>query len=740
MTRSVRISGRRLWLGTAVVLAAVLIGLRSLTTLLVDGQWWDTGVVMVGLTALLVAALRQVLRSRFAPTLWGLLAAVTGLTALYGDAVPGLSVPRPTAETVERLRLLVDTGVTAIADGRIPVQTTRGLEMIVVTGALATYLVAELIALGFGRGGLAGLALAGLWAPAVSFERDAGFPLLLAGGTSYLLLLAVTRSRSRRSDRSASDEAPMAMVTAAMITVAALGLGVAATALPFHGVVNLPSGWGGQGLDSPLRISTDLDMRADLAGRSDRTLLRYSGDARDVGALRMYTMAEFDGQEWHSGSAPVGLRGTDGLLWPEDNPATSGEVATVDVEILALSQDRLPIPTEPRMIDAGGIWLYDAIRDEVIASDTSTRGLSYVITIDPRNLSADGLRADTVGSPAEVRALLTVPATEHEADIRALAQQITAGITNTYDQAIALQTYLRNAQNFSYDTRLGPPQTDDAVWDFLTDRRGYCVQFATAMTIMARMLDIPARMAVGFLPGRPDSVVVGQYVVSARQAHTWPELYFDGAGWVRFEPTPARQTGAPPIYADPFAGLPITPVDEIPTSTALPSSATNGGGGSGAGARPGYLSIGQADIPIAVVAGVGGAILVVVALLAVLAWRRRQAAPTIPRGPEEWWARLRERLAEHGVVWSDATTPRQAARMVRERLPAVDLADPHDLTEARGALDNLVAAVETDRYTTRPATWTAEELSAWVAAVERPMITTITAEEPPPRSRVVRRS
>src|SRR5665648_525843 len=174
----------------------------------------------------------------------------------------------------------------------------------------------------------------------------------------------------------------MAMITAAMITVAALGLGVAATALPFHGVLNLPSGWGGQGLDSPLRIST----------------------------------------------------------------------------VLALSQDRLPIPTEPRTIDADGVWLYDATRDEVVASDTSTRGLSYVITIDPRDLSADGLRADTVGRPAEVRALLTVPATEHEADIRALAQQVTAGVTTTYDQAIALQTFLRNAQNFSYDTRLGPPR------------------------------------------------------------------------------------------------------------------------------------------------------------------------------------------------------------------------------------------------------------------------------------------
>ena len=82
-------------------------------------------------------------------------------------------------------------------------------------------------------------------------------------------------------------------------------------------------------------------------------------------------------------------------------------------------------------------------------------------------------------------------------------------------------------------------------------KQGYCVQFATAMTMMARAAGIPARMATGFLPG---SATQGVWTVTAADAHAWPELYLDGVGWTRFEPTPAVRSGAPPIYA---ADLPV---------------------------------------------------------------------------------------------------------------------------------------------------------------------------------------
>ena len=117
---------------------------------------------------------------------------------------------------------------------------------------------------------------------------------------------------------------------------------------------------------------------------------------------------------------------------------------------------------------------------------------------------------------------------------------------------MALQTFFHATSNFTYDTHVAPARSDDAVWDFIQSTHGYCVQFATSMTIMARTLGIPARVAVGFLPGEAGDD--GRYVITGRESHAWPELYFQDYGWVRFEPTPAIQTGALPVWSDPFAG------------------------------------------------------------------------------------------------------------------------------------------------------------------------------------------
>ncbi len=726
MSQATRISGARLWLCTVVLIVAVLAAFRSMTLVVQPGPWVSTGTSGVAMLAVLLVLLRLVLRSPLAPTAWGILASVLGVAGQYGGLTSTFSIPRPTAETVERLRLLVAQGEQTIVEGRIPVQPTRGLEMLLVVGVLATYLGAELVAVGLGRGGLAGLPILALWSPAVSYETDIGTPLLLVGGTTYVLLLALTRRRPRRHDLTWRREASTALGAAAAVTVGALALGAAASALPFAGSAELPSSWGEQSIDSPLRLSTDLDMRADLDGRSDRPLLEYRGSSRTLGALRTYTMATFDGQEWLRGERSSGFVPATGLLWPDDAQVAE-EPTTVDVRVLALDGDRLPLPTEPRQVSADGVWLYDVTRDEVVGSDTSVRGLDYELTVSPRELSADVLSADTAGAPpGDATTFLDVPATQHSADIRALAQEVTAGAATTYDQAIALQSYLRSSQNFAYDTRLAAPQTDDAVWDFLTSGRGYCVQFATAMTLMARTVGIPARMAIGFLPGSPDEDRPGTYVVSARQAHAWPELYFADAGWVRFEPTPAQQTGAPPLYADPLAPDPQASAN-VPTPTAVPSTIPTALPGALDDDRQGYVGLGDAEVPVAAFAGVTGLLGLVVLVLGLLLWRRRRRRQRVPHGPEEWWQRLRDDLAEHGVRWTDATTPRQVAHLVRTSRPRPAGTDGDGggdaalALEADVALERLVAAVEAERYSPRPTDATAEQLAAWVAAVERPL-------------------
>ncbi len=729
MSQASRIGGARLWLCTLVLVVAVVAAFRSMTLVVQPGPWVATGTVGLALLATLLVLLRTVLRSPLAPTAWGLLASVIGVAGQYGGLTSGFSMPRPTTETLERLRLLVEQGEQTIVEGRVPVQPTRGLEMLLVIGVLATYLGAELVAVGLGRGGLAGLPILALWSPAVSYETDIGTPLLLVGGTTYVLLLALTRRRPRRHDLGWRRESAAALAAAAGVTAGALVVGTMASALPFAGSLEVPSSWGEQNIDSPLRLATDLDMRADLDGRSNRPLLEYSGSARTVDALRTYTMAVFDGVEWQRGARSSGLTPANGLLWP-DNAQQAEEPAVVDVRVLALEGDRLPLPSEPREISADGVWLYDAARDEVVGSNTSVRGLDYQLEVSPRELSADALRGDAAGAPpGGAGEYLEVPQTQHVADIRALAQEIVAGASTTYDQAIALQSYLRSSQNFAYDTELAAPQTEDAVWDFLTSGRGYCVQFATAMTLMARMTGIPARMAIGFLPGTPDEERPSTYVVSARQAHAWPELYFAGAGWVRFEPTPAQQTGAPPLYADPLAPNPQTNPN-IPTGTAAPSTAPSTEPGTQGNDRGGYVGIGQAEIPVAVVAGVVATLALLGAALGLMLWRRRHRRRQVPHGPEEWWARLREDLAEHGVRWTDATTPRQVAHLVRSARTRLELGDGYlrdatvdarVLLEADVALERLVAAVEAERYSPRPAAATADDLATWVAAVERPL-------------------
>ncbi len=112
----------------------------------------------------------------------------------------------------------------------------------------------------------------------------------------------------------------------------------------------------------------------------------------------------------------------------------------------------------------------------------------------------------------------------------------TAGATTPYAKALALQNWFRN--NFNYDLDVQYGNSYDAVEAFLRGRSGFCQQFAGTFGVMARYLGLPTRLAVGFTPGelRAD----GLFHVYGRNAHAWPEVWFDGIGWIPFEPTPGR--------------------------------------------------------------------------------------------------------------------------------------------------------------------------------------------------------
>ncbi|XWX04531.1 transglutaminaseTgpA domain-containing protein [Aggregatilineales bacterium SYSU G02658] len=203
-------------------------------------------------------------------------------------------------------------------------------------------------------------------------------------------------------------------------------------------------------------------------------------------------------------------------------------------------------------------------------------GATYTVTSMVSVATADQLRAAGTDYPEWAINPNTFLGTALSPRVVQLARSIVenARATTPYDQAKAIETWLR--LNIRYNEKIAapPPDVDPVEWFLFVQREGYCTYYATAMATMLRSLGIPARMAAGFSQGTYDPAI-GQFVVRERDAHTWVEVFFPGYGWIEFEPTssqePVRREGdtdfAPP--QEPEAQ--ILPPTVEPTQTATPS-------------------------------------------------------------------------------------------------------------------------------------------------------------------------
>jgi transglutaminase-like putative cysteine protease len=127
--------------------------------------------------------------------------------------------------------------------------------------------------------------------------------------------------------------------------------------------------------------------------------------------------------------------------------------------------------------------------------------------------------------------------------IRELAAQIAGSAPSNYDKALAVEQYLRT--RYGYTLQLPRTAVPDPLANFLFERKqGHCEYFASSMAVMLRTLGIPARVVNGF---RSDEFndLTGNYVVRAKNAHSWVEAFFPGYGWQSFDPTPAGNGGTP---------------------------------------------------------------------------------------------------------------------------------------------------------------------------------------------------
>ncbi|MCL2667355.1 MAG: transglutaminaseTgpA domain-containing protein [Micrococcales bacterium] len=680
---------------TMLVATAVTGAFTALSAVLAPGRWTGAVVGVVTLVTLVLVVVRLVFPLPGVAPGVAVAFATWLVVAVFSD--PDQVHVLPGGGTFDQLSETLQAGAHEIWVGKPPLPAGPGVVLFLVGGAAALLVFCDLC-ISVDVPVVSGFALLTPWLPGMVLGHPASLWSLVLTAVPWLVLLA--------------DVGQLTWPRRA--TVATCSAAAVAAALVLTPAFSLLPGWG-RALDllpfsKSVMLSEDLDLRDNLTMQSGNVAFRYTvagASPSELGPLRVFTTTTFDGTRWTT-PRPTGT----------ERPAvlgeqTEGSPTVVEVEIVGWSANYLPITASARSLELNRRWWYDAEIDAVWLPDRTTKGMSYTMMTSVPDWTDDQLRAaSTSGGPPEA---LDVPPTAHKADIAEVASQVTDGAGTAYDQALALQTWFRSTGGFVYDTT-APQEGDDVVWSFLQGKQGYCVHYATTMVVMARTLGVPARLAAGFLPGRTTADGVE---VAGRNAHAWPELWFDDVGWVRFEPTPSLQTGPPPPWAPspadspagPGVPPPVDPTAETTTAaptpepTAPPTAAPPGALDEPA-TNQGHDSVWVVWLLVAV-AMVGAVVALVFVML-----RRARAAPS---DPEQAWVRVRQAFTRAHMGWSESTTPRQVLALPLERLVPADPADD----AVRLALHALATTLESLRYA-RPGAPAADpaQVVAWVTTIE----------------------
>jgi len=385
---------------------------------------------------------------------------------------------------------------------------------------------------------------------------------------------------------------------------------------------------------------------------------------------------------------------------------TKTPLTTVTTRVRVSAKDTgeavLPLPYAPSRLTVGGSgWVEAPGSLEILSTQVPMPGLQYTVVSREADPKAAGI--PDLAVPAGIEAQYGSYRGPDASQLRTIALQHTASAVTPLQQALALQKWFLSGA-FAYTLHPDLPSGDWLKAFLTTDRRGFCSQFAQAFAVLARELGIPSRIAIGYTGGTAGSGRT--WNVTTADAHAWPELYFAGEGWLRFEPTPhgsrGQDTAVPPSYAGGSSG----------GAAPLPTSPITSPGPSGAGAA-GRRHVGtnrfqhQADdngAPVAAAASgsdLGWAIGIPAAIFLLLAWpalirlgtrrRRWSRAAGDADLAHAAWRELTDNLADYGLPAAPGETPRAAARRLTSEAAGLSQA-------ARDAVVRMSRAEEHARY------------------------------------------
>lgn len=679
-------------------IVSVLAASAPLATLTADrAVFFQAGLFVAGLFLL-----GMVLRAARLPHALATSAMAIGWAAYAGATLSTVQTGLPWPE---RLPAVFADAVNHISSEAAPMSENLAVRffLVLLIGLIA--ILYDLCAISCNTAGSALLPLSSFFLiAALALRQDVSIWVFLPVAFAFCVtLLAAESSRAREWDvgapgdaRESRSAARMGLPLVAAAGTLALTLLVGLVLPPFSAAFRPATGSGPLVLTDP-----SLDLRRNLTLPADQIVVRYKTDFPGGTYLRMATLSEFSADGWRVGSSTVEYGELPAV--PGYTPDTPDR-RTSSVKINGFASQWLPLPYAPRqVVTDSGRWGFNPDSLDMVASQPATDGLTYDVTwwnVEPTSTAlADAVPGVPPGDDSDLQLPDDLPSS-----ITALGSEITADASSAHAKASAIQAYLRSSR-FTYSTDPQPGSGYDALTRFLfTDRTGYCEQFAASFAVLARSVGLPTRVVVGFLPG---TLAGDEYQVSIRQMHAWPEVFYDGLGWVRYEPTPSA--AAPPGYS---LDAPTSAPSEDPTTAPASSTTPSDTPSTEPSATPTEVqpstppatTVGPWPAGIAIGGGILGALLLI-SLPGLVRGRRRSRRLALAdggsqgEGAEAAWAELRDTVIDFGRPWPSGS-PRQIADALGKEMP--------DAQEA--ALRTLADAVERARFAAHPPN--GEELAA----------------------------
>ncbi len=532
----------------------------------------------------------------------------------YAGLIPG-------GGTFTNFRDLISSAMTDMRELAIPVFDRKGLLFMTTAGVGLVAIVVDFVAVTLRRPAVAGLPMLAVYAVAVAISaQSVSVVPFIIGALGYLWLLATDSvDRVRMFGRRFTGDgrgvdmwepSPLAAIGRRTAVIGVLLAVILPIGIPglHHSLVGPigPPVANGNGFGNCFGCAgTQVDLFATLSGQISESkpvvLATVRTNATKPPYLRFAT-ADILNNHGFVASSPQGLPVSQGL----PNPFTDGRGNPVgdipatlhhaDVQMGPLDSRFLPVFLEPRTGTLrlnNDSWRYDRDSQIIFSSTSSAQRLHYSFDFDQVNYPIEALRAAQKlpdNNPIQLN-YTRVPS--HPKIVDQVVATQTRGTTNEYDTVRALVDFFSPANHFVYSLSTKAGTTGSDIGDFLTNREGYCVQYAATLAWLVRAAGYPSRVAFGFTNGR--LVQPGVYQMTNRDLHAWTEVYFDGLGWVPFDATPsANLTGAVHPAWDPDRYAPSgnsgggqQPGNDVPTIGASGSaSADNGaprdfGGGGG---------------------------------------------------------------------------------------------------------------------------------------------------------------